>query len=87
MFGQLLIRQRQAADLFEAFEEEIVNLPVPPGKFSEDFVQKRPDSVFRECHYSRNNPGDPLRIAGTEGPQKYARLVGLQDRAGAVNVD
>ena len=64
-----------------------MNLLVSLGKFSGDFVQKRSDSVFRERHDSRNDPGDPLGIAGAEGPQKNARLVGLQDRSRAVDVD
>ena len=45
---------------------------MPLGEFSGDFVQKRADSVFRERHDSGDDPGDPLGIPGTEGPQKNA---------------
>src|ERR1051326_5066328 len=46
LFGEFLIRQQQAADLFEAFKEQLPNLQVPLGEFSGDFLQEEPDLVF-----------------------------------------
>jgi hypothetical protein len=87
LFGKLLIRRCQLADLFKAFEQELVNLLVSLGKFRGDFVQERSDPVFRHRHDSRDDSGDPIGIAGIEGPQKYARLIRLKDRSCAANVD
>src|ERR1035437_9207268 len=72
LFGQSLIRQHQVADLFEAFQEEIANLLVSLGEFREDFLQEGADSVFRERHDPGDDPGDPLGVSRTEGPQKNA---------------
>jgi hypothetical protein len=70
LFGHFLIRQYQLADLFEAFQEEIANVLVPLGEFGGDFVQERADSVLRERHDPGDDPGDPMGIPRTEGPQK-----------------
>jgi hypothetical protein len=58
--------------LFKAFQKEFANLLVALGEFSQDFVQKGPDSVFRERHDPRNDPADALRIPRAKWPQKNA---------------
>jgi hypothetical protein len=58
--------------LFEAFQKEMAELLVPLGKFNGDFVQQRPDSVFRERHDPGDDSGDALGTPRTEGPQKHA---------------
>ena len=42
-------------------------------------VQQRADPVFRKRHDPADDPGDPLGTARTEGPEKNARLVGIED--------
>jgi hypothetical protein len=86
-FGNFPIRQHQVAHLFEALQEAMVNVRVPLGKFGGDFVQQRADAFFRQRHDAGDDPGDALRIPRTEGPQKNARLVGLQHGGRALHVN
>jgi hypothetical protein len=73
--------------LFEARHEAVANLLVPLGEIRYDGVQERADSVFREGHDASDDPGDSLRTARAEGPQKHAGLVGLEDGSDAFDVD
>ncbi len=72
LFGHIPIRQHQAAHLFEAFQEAIVNVIVPLGKFSGDFIQQRADALFRQRHDPGDDPGNALRIPRNERAQKNA---------------
>ena len=60
---------------------------VPLGELGGNFREKTADLVFGKRHDPFDDPGHPLRIARSEGPQEHARQVGLDDRAGAVNVN
>jgi hypothetical protein len=49
-----------------------VDVLVPLGQFSRDFVQEEADPVFRERHDPGNDPADPLGVPRTKWPQKNA---------------
>ena len=67
------------ADLFEAFQKEFADLLVPLGEFGGDFVQERPDSVFRERHDPGDDPGRPAaNLPGLNGRRRTRDWSGLR---------
>ena len=87
LFGEFLTERQHLADLFEAFQKKLADVLMPLGELGGDFIQQRTDLVFRKRHDPFDDPRDPLRTSGTEGPQKNARLVGLEDRGRAADVN
>ena len=86
LFGNLLICQYEVADLFEPFQKGPVDLLVSPREFSGHFVQEWPYLAFRERHDPGDNPACSLGSLRSERAQKYAGLVGPEDRGRASHV-
>ena len=81
------INRQGLAKLLEAFQEDFADLQVAKAEFSADFVKEPADLVFRYCHDSGNDSGNPLGAARSEGPQQNAGLVGMQKCGCAVELN
>ena len=88
LFGQVLLRR--SADSRTCSKRSRKSLWICWCRWensAETSVQEGADSVFRERHDPGDDPGDPLGTPRTEGPEKNARLVGIEDRGGAFEVN
>ncbi len=56
------------------------------GEFGGDGIEQRGDLLIGYGHHARDDAADSLPVAGNEGAQQNARLIGSEYGGGAVDL-